>query len=261
MANLLGISRSLLYKKPMKTSSPVPELAAIERIVMLFLGYGYRRVCRALRKEGFGTSEYRTRKLMKENGLMARRPASKGVTRAALRDRRAANLFKGLKADGPNQIWVGDTTLVRTDSGAIYLAALLDAYSRKVVSWHLSRRNDEELVRACLDKALDRRKPPQGWIHHSDQGSTYTAQGYVRRIRDCGGRVSLSHPGRPRDNAIAESFFRTLKLEEVDRNRYETFLEADASIDNYMKAIYNQSRMHSALGYLSPEEFEAKESS
>lgn len=258
MAQLLGVPRSLLYRKQVQKRQFSEELAGIEKIVLEFLGYGYRRVFRDLRKSQ-SVSEYRTRKLLRENGLSARRPRSKGVTRARLRDRRVSNLIKGHKPTGPNQIWVGDTTLLRTPTGPIYLAVLLDSFSRKVVSWHLSRRNDEALVRACLEKALEDRRPEPGWVHHTDQGSTYTAQNYVRRIRDAGGRLSYSAPGRPQENGMAESFMRTLKLEEVDRNRYENFLEAEAAIHNYMNTIYNQTRMHSALNYLSPDEFEAQE--
>lgn len=258
MAQLLEVPRSLLYRKVVPKREFTSELAAIEEIVLTFLGYGYRRVLRALRRH-LAVTEYRTRQLLRENGLGARRARSKGITRARLIDRRAANLLKGHKPTGPNQIWVGDTTLLRTPTGPLYLAVLLDAYSRKVVAWRLSRRNDEALVRSCLEAALESRRPAAGWVHHTDQGSTYTAQNYVRRIRDAGGRVSYSAPGRPQENGMAESFMRTLKLEEVDRNRYENYLEAEAAIDNYMKTIYNQTRMHSALNYQSPDEFEAKE--
>lgn len=260
MAQLLEVPRSLLYRKPVPKKEFADVLASIEKIVLTFLGYGYRRVLRTLRRS-LKVTEYRTRKLLRENGLNARRPRSRGVTRARLRDRRAANLLKGQRPTASNQIWVGDTTLVRTSSGPVYVAILLDAYSRKAISWHMSRRNDEALVRSCLEKALQARRPDAGWVHHTDQGSTYTAQSYVRRIREAGGRLSYSAPGRPQDNGMAESFMRTLKLEEVDRNRYETYLEAEASLERYMNTIYNQSRMHSALGYQSPDEFEAKESS
>lgn len=195
MSQLVGISRSLVYA-PQRQKSRPELLLAIERLVVLFLGYGYRRVRRALQLEGVAVSEYAVRKLMREHGLMARRPRSRGVTRPGARDRRAGNLLKGLSASAPNQIWVADTTRVRTDSGPLYLAALMDLYSRKAVAWHLSRRNDEALVRDCLLKALQTRKPNLGWIHHSDQGSTYTASGYMRLIRDAGGKTSFSAPGK-----------------------------------------------------------------
>lgn len=257
MAQLLGIGRSTVYEElPKKDVSRV--LSAIEHLVVLFMGYGYRRVTRALVSQGFSISEYAVRKLMREHGLLARRPKSKSVTATSRGDKRAGNLLKGLKATGLDQVWVADTTLIRTDSGGVYLAAILDLYSRKVVSWHLSRRNDEELVRSCLAKALEKRKPAMGWIHHSDQGSPYTATGYVRLIRDSGGRASYSGPGKPQENAHMESFFRTLKVEEVHRNRYADFLEVDASMTHFMDTIYNSQRMHSALEYMSPDQFESR---
>jgi putative transposase len=233
-------------------------LGRIQELAVMFLGYGYRRMHRALVAEGYVASEYGVRKLMLENGLLARRPRSKGTTRGTSRDRRSPNLAKGLGEDGIDQIWVADTTLVRTCRGPLYLAAMMDRFSRKVVGWSLSHRNDEALVTGCLQKALERRRPPLGWVHHSDQGSTYTASGYLRLLRTYGGRCSHSAPGKPQDNAHMESFFRTLKLEEVDRNRYESFLEAQTSIATFIDELYNQRRMHSALGYMSPDQFESR---
>lgn len=257
MAQLLGISRSLVYAR--SSNEPSSQLLlAIEEVVVKFLGYGYRRVRRTLQREGMPVSEYEVRKVMREHGLLARRPRSRGVTRSNARDRRAGNLLKGLHAEAPNEIWVADTTLVRTNSGPLYLAALVDLFSRKVVGWQLSRRNDELLVRDCLFKALQSRKPNLGWIHHSDQGSTYTAAGYTKLIRDAGGKASFSAPGKPRDNAHMESFFRTLKLEEVDRNQYETFLEAQTALERFIQTIYNQQRMHSSIEYMSPDQFESR---
>lgn len=256
MCALLSVSRSLVYAtRPPK--APGLPLEVVERLATTFLGYGYRRITRALHHEGIVASEHAVRRFLSEHGLLARRPRSKGVTRAQTRDRRAGNLAKGLRPEGPNQLWGADTTLVRTESGPLYLAAILDLFSRKVVGWSLSRRNDEALTQACLQRALEGRRPPLGWIHHSDQGSTYTAAGYARRIRDAGGRLSLSAPGKPRDNAQVESFFRTLKLEEVDRNRYTGFLEAHTSLSRYIDEIYNPLRMHSALEYMSPDQYES----
>lgn len=257
MCALLGVSRSLVYVRCAPPSFEA-ELLAIERLVTTYLGYGYRRVARAMQADGFSVTEYSVRKLMRDHGLLARRPRSRGVTRAGARDRRACNLAKGMRARHPNELWGADTTRLTTDSGPVYLAAILDLFSRKVVGWSLSRRNDEALVADCLRRALDLRRPDNGWIHHSDQGSTYTASGYTRIIRDYGGRCSLSAPGKPRDNAHVESFFRTLKLEEIDRNRYESFLEAQHSIGRFIEQIYNATRMHSALEYMSPDQFESR---
>lgn len=257
MCALLGVSRALVYRRSC-TRGPGICLSSVERLVTTYLGYGYRRVLRALLAEGKAVTEYGVRKFLREHGLQARRPRSRGVTRAGVRDRRAANLAKGSVPREPNLLWGADTTLVRTLQGPLYLAAILDLCSRKVVGWSLSRRNDEALVVACLKRALAIRRPGPGWIHHSDQGSTYTSSGYTQLIRDSGGRSSLSAPGKPQDNAHVESFFRTLKSEEVDRNQYATTHEAQASIQHFIERIYNAKRMHSALEYMSPDQFEAQ---
>jgi putative transposase len=255
MCLLQGISRWLVYRRGCRRDDG-SLLLEIEEISVEYLGYGYRRVRLELARRGRACSEHLVRRLMRENGLMARRPKSKGVTRPRILDRRQANLVLGLKPDRQDQVWAADTTLVHVSGGSLYLAAVLDLFSRRVVGWHLSRRNDEQLTLACLAKALSQRRPALGWIHHSDRGSTYTSSAYVAAVRTAGGRLSLSQPGRPRENAYAESFFRTLKLEEVDRNRYESFLEAQSALGRYIESIYNRQRMHSSLGYTSPDQFE-----
>ena len=254
MCYLLGVHRSLAYRESGKRVSSVP-LDVVEQIVTKYLGYGYRRVHRELANQGVHETQYSVRAFLRDQGLLARRPHSKGVTRSRVLDYRACNLLKGFNASRPDEVWVVDTTLIKTSSGPVYMANLLDVFTRRVVAFSLSRRNDLALTMECLNKALEARRPGLGWIHHSDQGSTYTAQAYVKRIRDAGGRVSYTKPGSPRENAYAESFFRTLKLEEVDRNQYLNLLEAEAAISAYV-VLYNSTRMHSSLGYLSPNEFE-----
>lgn len=256
MAQLLGVSRSLVYARLMERSSP-PFLLAIEQIVQTFLGYGYRRVVRELRRRDIQASEHAVRKAMRECGLSMKRPGAKGITRRNPRAERFANLVKGLKAEAPNRVWVADTTLIRTATGAVYLAAIIDLYSRKVVSWALSRNPNLELCLKCLNGALQSRRPQPGWTHHSDQGSTYTAPAYVAAVRAHAGHMSTSRTGTPTDNAVAESFFRTLKIEEVRTNSYDSFLDLEASLESYIESIYNARRMHSSLGYRSPDEYEA----
>lgn len=258
MAQLLSVPRSLVYRSGAVTF-PSPVLVPVQEIVMRFMGYGYRRVRLALAGQGYSVSEHHVRKLMREHGLLARRPRSKGCTRPSAKDKRYGNLAKGIVPTGVNQVWVADTTQFVAGGTRLYLAAIMDLHSRMVVAWSLSRRNDEELVKSCLRKALESRRPGLGWIHHSDQGSTYLAQGYASAVKQFGGRQSLSAPATPRDNAHMESFFRTLKLEEVDRNRYESFLEAQTSLEFYIHQIYNQERMHSSLGYISPQQFESRQ--
>ncbi len=256
MCQLLNVHRSLVYRVSGKRVSSVP-LDVVEQIVTRYLGYGYRRVHRELANQGIHKTQYSVRAFLRDQGLLALRPRSKGVTRSRVLDYRACNLLKGFKASCPDEVWVVDTTLIRTSSGPVYMASLLDIFARRLVAFSLSKRNDLTLTMDCLNKSLEARRPGLGWIHHSDQGSTYTAQAYVKRIRDAGGRVSYTKPGSPRENAYAESFFRTLKLEEVDRNQYQNLLEAEAAISAYVE-LYNSTRMHSGLGYKSPIEFEVR---
>jgi putative transposase len=255
MCALLGVSRALVHRRPRPKERPA-LLDAIESVVTTFLGYGYRRVHRELARRGIQASVYQVREQMQRHGLQARRPRSKGITRNDPRARRYANLVKELAPAGPDQVWVADMTQIRTASGVVYMAGLVDLFSRKVVGWHVSRNPDVRLALACLEKALEARRPGPGWIHHSDQGSTYTAGEYVSRIRAAGGRMSMARTGCPYENAVIESFYRTLKLEEVRPNHYRSFLEAETSLERYIR-LYNQVRMHSSLGYLSPDEYEA----
>jgi len=255
MCVLLKVSRALVYQ-PVRDPSRPDLLSAIESIVTKFLGYGYRRVHHELANRGIQTSIYEVRTQMREHGLSARRPPSKGITRRNPRDRAHLNLMREFKPAAPDQVWAADLTQIRTNSGTVYMAALIDVFSRKVVGWHLSRNPDTKLALACLEKAIQSRRPAAGWMHHSDQGSTYTAVEYVSRVRAAGGRMSMSRPGRPTDNPFIESFYSTLKKEEVRPNHYSSFLEAESGLARYM-SLYNEERMHSSLGNVSPSQFEA----
>jgi putative transposase len=256
LSRLLGISRAELYRKSAPERDPL--VVAIERIVTTFLGYGYRRVTRALRRQGIGASEYAVRRSMLEHGLRVRKPKPKGLTKRDPGASRHENLLRQYEPTKVDDIWATDMTLVRTGSGPCYLAVIEDLYSRKIVAWHISRFPDLELALTCLRKALEKRRPACGWIHHSDQGSVYTAAGYVSSVRAAGGRISMSRTGTPTDNAFVESFFSTLKREEVRGNRYDSFLELETSLGHYIEELYNGSRMHSSLGDVSPDEFEAQ---
>jgi len=256
MCALLKVSRARVYQPPGQRDRP-DLLSAMENLVTTFLGYGYRRVHRELVRRGLTVSVYEVRVQMREHCLLARRPRSRGITKRNPKDRKFANLTRELKPTGPNQVWAADLTRIRTDSGAMYMAALIDLFSRKVVGWHVSRQPDTKLALRCLEKALASRKPAAGWVHHSDQGSTYTAGEYVSQVRAAGGRMSMSRPGRPTDNPFIESFYSTLKKEEVRPNHYSSFLEAEAGLDRYMH-IYNELRIHSSIGNVSPDQFEAQ---
>jgi putative transposase len=168
------------------------------------------------------------------------------------------NLLKEAVITGLNQVWVADITYIRLPSEFVFLAAILDAYSRKVVGWHLSRRLDVSLSLTALECALAKRQIPPGVIHHSDQGVQYAAGEYVAKAREAGMLLSMSRRGQPKDNPQAESFFRTLKMEQVYLSEYLDFDDAQRQIGHFIEAVYNHKRLHSAIGYVPPVEFEAK---
>lgn len=168
------------------------------------------------------------------------------------------NLARDLVLTGIDQLWMADITYIRLLREFVYLAVILDAFSRKVVGWHLSQRIDTKLCLAALEMALSTRKPSAGLVHHSDRGVQYASGEYIALLIERGITVSMSRSGNPYDNAKAESFFKTLKAEEVYLFEYETFGEANMRIPHFIEDVYNQKRLHSSLGYLPPSEFEAK---
>jgi len=257
MCQISGVPRSALYRKEPEEGWVREAVSEIQRLVTSFTGYGYRRVSRALKASGFPLGERRVRSLMREHGLCLPKPRRLVGTTRRCRPACAGNLCKGFVPQGPNQLWVTDLTGIRTVGGGMFLASILDAHSRKVVAWHLSRHADGELAETCLRKALEARRPPAGWIHHSDQGSVYTSARYVQMVRQAGGRLSYSGVGKPRENAIAESFFKTLKQEEVLISEYRSHLELETALERYIDGVYNAERMHSSIGYRSPDQFEA----
>ena len=260
---LLGVSRHLYYRAlqaPAASVYPPPDTAlptAMERIVLEFPGYGYRRVTAQLRREGWTVNHKRVLHLMRTQGWLCRlhRRWIK-TTQSAHGLRRYPNLIKRVVVERLNQVWVADLTYIRLPQGFAYLATILDAYSRKAIGWHLSRHLDARLVLAALEQALQARQPAPGFIHHSDQGVQYACGDYVSKLLAAGGQVSMAAKGCPRENAQAESFFRTLKVEEVYLQEYHDFAQAEAGLEYFIGAVYNQKRLHSALDYVPPTEFE-----
>ena len=167
------------------------------------------------------------------------------------------NLARRMEVSGINQLWVADITYVRLQQEFIYLAVILDVHSRRVVGWSISRQLNGGVAQQALETAIKERQPAPGLIHHSDRGVQYACGEYVQRLQEAGITISMSRPGNPWDNAWAESFMKTLKTEEVDRRRYRNFPHAESSIGTFIEEVYNQQRLHSALDYLSPVEFEA----
>lgn len=230
----------------------------IERIVLEFPGYGYRRVTAQLQRESWRVNRKRVLRLMRAGALLCR--AARRTTRTTHSGHGLPtypNLLPANPPQGLDQVWVADLTYIRLPREFCYLAAVLDAFSRRVVGWELSRRIDAELVLAALERALRTRHPGAGWIHHSDQGVQYACADYVTRLAETEARISMSRRGRPRDNAQAESFFRTLKCEEVYLQDYEDLDDAEANLARFIDDVYNHKRLHSSLGYVPPSEFEA----
>lgn len=169
----------------------------------------------------------------------------------------AKNLLPGMRLSGMNQVWITDITYIRILSGFVYLAAILDLFSRRVVGWAISTKIDVELCLEALNIAIEKRKPNPGLIHHSDRGVQYACDTYKSRLLECGIVPSMSAKGYCYDNAFAESFFKTLKAEEVYLTEYETLEDVLKSIPRFIETVYNEKRIHSSLGYFSPEEFES----
>jgi transposase InsO family protein len=229
----------------------------IERIHEQFPGYGYRRVARELDRRGVQVNTKRVRRVMKKFGL---RPITwrtfvhttdSGHTLPVYR-----NLIKNRQVRAMNEVWVADITYIRIQSSFVYLAAILDLYSRRVVGWAISRRIDTELCLAALQMALENRHA-RDCIHHSDRGVQYASSAYVALLRQHGLHISMSAKGNPYDNAFMESFYKTLKYEEVHLANYETYEDVIERLPFFLEQVYNRKRLHSSIGYVPPTEFEA----
>jgi len=221
--------------------------------------YGYRRIYHELREQGIVCSRHRIARLMRQAGLRgkSRRPY-KVTTRANPRHPVADNLLdRDFQADQPDRKWVADITYIATDQGWLYLATVMDLFSRRIVGWSMQPRMKTNLVADALKMALARRRPDAGLLHHSDRGSQFTSADYQKLLAAHGIQVSMSRTGNCYDNAVMESFFATLKTECVDR-RYATRQEARACVFDYIEVWYNRRRRHSSLDYLSPEAYERR---
>ncbi len=260
---LLDVNRAWYYARPIveregDEAEAIRLRDAIERIALAFPGYGYRRVTHALAREGWLVNHKRVLRVMREEPLLCHLKRRFVPTTDSCHGWRTyPNLLKGTTLTAPDQAWVADLTYIRLPMAFIYLAAILDAYSRRCVGWALSRWIDTDLTVTALGMAMARRQPAPGLIHHSDRGVQYANGEYIARLGGIGAQVSMAARGNPYENARAESFFKTLKREEVYLKEYRTFEDAEASLEPFIEAVYNTKRLHSSLGYLPPIEFEA----
>ena len=263
MCRLAGVSRAGYYRHWQASAPRQAETGlrdAIQHLALANRHYGHRRISALLRRQGWPANKKRVLRLMREDNLLCLRKAGFRPPTTDSRHRFPIypNLARLLRPTAPNQLWVADITYVRLAEAFVYLAVILDACSRRAVGWAIADHLQASLALAALEMALESRQPvPGGLVHHSDRGVQYACGDYIQRLQAAGILPSMSRAGCPYDNAMAESFMKTLKQEEIDGRCYRDLAEAEACIGQFIEAVYNRQRLHSALAYKSPEEFEA----
>jgi putative transposase len=257
---MTGLNRAGFYRsRAPRQASPVEmEIRdEMQKIAVEFPAYGYRRITVEMQRRGFAVNHKRVLRMMREDSLLCVRRRKFMVTTDSRHNLPVyPNLAAQITATAINQLWIADITYIRLQMEFVYLAVVLDAFSRRVIGWALGRTLEARLAIAALAMALAERKPALGLVHHSDRGVQYASQEYTALLQENRVQISMSRKGNPYDNAACESFMKTLKYEEVYRNEYRDFAEARASIGEFLERVYNRKRLHSALGYIPPAEFE-----
>jgi transposase InsO family protein len=260
MCDLAGVSRASFYRDWEQKAPSEAEMAlrdAIQRTALAHRDHGYRRITPLLQRAGFVVGAEKVRRILRSDNLLAvRRRKFVVTTDSNHRFRVHPNLAESMELTALNQLWVADITYIRLQREFVFLAVVLDAFSRKAVGWELGRTLETKLALAALEEAIASRHPQPGLVHHSDRGTQYASNDYLQRLEACGAHLSMSRPASPWENGKCESFIKTLKREEIDARRYASFAELRQHVDEFMDQIYNKVRLHSALGYRSPEEFE-----
>jgi transposase InsO family protein len=263
MVELGRVSRPGFYRlEASGRPGPDPDMDlrdAIQRIALEWPSYGRPGITEELRRRGWRVNPKRVYRLLREDNLLGVRQRKFVVTTDSNHGRKVyPNLARGKALTSVDQLWRADITYIRLRDEFVFLAVILDAYSRRVIGWALNRTLEDELALTALRMALACRVVHPGLVHHSDRGSQYASNDYTDLLNNNRIHSSMSRKGNPWDNAACESFMKTLKYEEVHRNEYRDLAEARASIRQFLEGVYNQKRLHSALGYLPPAEFEAQ---
>jgi putative transposase len=254
ICEVLDYPRSQVYYQAQESVDETELKAVIAKIAGKYPTYGYRRITAQLQRQGHEINHKRVARLMAEMGIMGKPPRKrKRTTNSNHEYRRYPNRVMNLSIDRPNQVWVGDITYIRLQEEFVYLAVLMDVFTRSIRGWHLARSMDQSLTLRALEKGLEKGVPE---IHHSDQGVQYAATAYVNLLSQHSVAISMAEVGAAWQNGYAERLMRTIKEEEVDLTEYRNFAEAYQQIEQFLEDVYMEKRIHSSLGYLTPSEYE-----